>query len=46
VRRLAYVVISWGQFPLSTYLVMAGPMLLVAGLFLADWKHRTSARIE
>jgi hypothetical protein len=37
---LAYVATSWGQFPLSTYLVIAGPMLLVAALFLADWKFR------
>jgi hypothetical protein len=38
---IAYVATSWGQFPISTYVVIAGPMLLVAALFLADWKYRT-----
>ena len=42
---VAYVATAWGQFPLSTYLVIAGPMLLVAGLFLADWKYRDSPRV-
>ena len=37
---IAYVVLAWGRFPLSTYLVIAGPMVLTAALFMADWKFR------
>jgi hypothetical protein len=36
---VAYVGVSWGRFPLSTYLVIAGPMILVALLFLAHWRY-------
>ena len=40
VLAIAYIGTSWGQFPISTYVVIAGPMLIVAALFLADWKYR------
>ena len=36
----AYVATSWGRFPLSVYVVIAGPMVATAGLFLLDWRHR------
>lgn len=34
-----YVATSWGQFPVSTYVVIAGPPGLVALLFLVDWRY-------
>lgn len=35
-----YLVISWGQFHWSTYLVMSGPPLLVGVLFIINWFYR------
>ncbi|OFW03219.1 MAG: hypothetical protein A3H96_19135 [Acidobacteria bacterium RIFCSPLOWO2_02_FULL_67_36] len=34
---LIYVVMTWGRFPLSVYLVIAGPLALTGVLFLASW---------
>jgi len=28
---------TWGRFPLSVYLVIAGPLALTGVLFLASW---------
>jgi hypothetical protein len=36
---VAYVTLAWGRFPVSTYLIIAGPMVITAGLFLADWRY-------
>ena len=35
-----YVALTWGRFPLSTYLSIAGPLTLLGLLFLAEWIHR------
>lgn len=32
-----YLVASWGRFPWSTYLVIAGPLFLLGLLFEIDW---------
>ncbi len=32
-----YVLTAWGQFPVSTYLVIAGPPVLTGLLYLASW---------
>lgn len=37
---LFYVITSWGRFPLVTYVAIAGPMVVIAGLFLAGWRVR------
>jgi hypothetical protein len=37
---IAYVATSWGRFPFSVYVLIAGPMVLMAGLFLLEWRHR------
>ncbi len=34
---LIYVVMTWGRFPLSVYLVIAGPLALTGVLFFASW---------
>jgi hypothetical protein len=39
-----YVVMAWGRFPLLTYVVISGPLLLVGVLFLLNWLHRTELR--
>jgi hypothetical protein len=39
-----YLVISWGQFPWSTYLVMSGPPFLVGILFIINWFYRKDLR--
>jgi hypothetical protein len=36
-----YIAVSWGRFPLAAYAVIAGPLFLIGGLFLANWlRHR------
>lgn len=32
-----YVVATWGRFHWSAYVVIAGSLFLIGGLFLADW---------
>jgi hypothetical protein len=34
---IGYIWMSWGRFPLSTYVVIAGPMLLISVLFFLSW---------
>lgn len=35
-----YIIAFWGRFSLSTYLVIAGPLMLVGVLFLIGWLKR------
>lgn len=35
-----YIIAFWGRFSWSTYLVIAGPLMLVGGLFLLGWLKR------
>ncbi|MBP7149369.1 MAG: hypothetical protein KBD01_17700 [Acidobacteria bacterium] len=39
----AYVVVAWGRFPLATYVVITGPLLLLALLFALSWRDRLHA---
>ena len=41
---ILYIVMAWGNFPLSTYFVISGPLFIVAVLFLINWikKEKTS----
>lgn len=41
---IAYVATSWGRFPFSVYVVIAGPMVTMAGLFLLNWMHGRGLR--
>ena len=34
---IVYIVVMWGRFPLSTYVVISGPMLLISVLFFLSW---------
>jgi len=38
---LAWIAWAWGRFPLATYLIMSGPLFLIAMLYAADWWLRT-----
>jgi hypothetical protein len=35
-----YIIAFWGRFPWQTYLIMAGPLVLVGFLFLLGWLRR------
>ena len=39
-----YVVWVWGRFPVTTYILMSGPPVLVGVLFLINWKCRKELR--
>jgi len=43
---IVYVVFTWGRFPWSTYLAIAGPLVLTGVLFLIGWQLRTQIRPE
>lgn len=34
---IGYIWMSWGRFPLSTYVVISGPLLLISVLFFLSW---------
>ncbi len=38
---VAYVVMTWGRFPVVTYLAISGPLLLIALLFFVSWRWGT-----
>lgn len=37
---IAYIVLFRGRFPFSTYLIISGPLFLIAVLFLINWINR------
>jgi hypothetical protein len=41
---VCYVAITWGQFPLFVYLLMAGVPFVVGILWLVDWLYRAELR--
>ena len=36
-----YIAEAWGRFPLVTYLLISGPLFLVAVLFLVNWIYKS-----
>ncbi len=34
---ILYIFRTWGRFPLSTYLIIAGPLILIGVLFMLNW---------
>ena len=34
-----YLVLAWGRFPWSIYLIISGPLVLIGVLFLLNWSH-------
>jgi len=39
-----YVARFWGVFPLLTYVMMTGPLVVIALLFLFGWRNRAELR--
>lgn len=39
-----YLVLFWGRFAWSVYLVVSGPLFLVGGLFMLNWRFRKELR--
>ena len=39
-----YIINMWGQFPLMTYIVVAGPLIITGILFLLNWKYKEDLR--
>jgi hypothetical protein len=37
---IAYIVLFWGRFPVSTYFIISGPAFLIAILFWLNWINR------
>ena len=33
---IAYIIMAWGKFPISTYFIISGPMFLISILFLTN----------
>jgi hypothetical protein len=40
-----YILQFWGRFSWGTYAVIAGPLVLLGGLFLANWLYRKRLRV-
>jgi len=41
-----YIVMVWGRFPLVTYVSISGPLFLIGGLFLINWKYKSELKIR
>lgn len=39
-----YIIMAYGKFPLMTYVLICGPMILIAVLFLISWIYRKEVR--
>jgi hypothetical protein len=39
-----YILMAWGRFPWTTYLIMSGPLFLIGVLFLLNWVYRRQLR--
>ncbi len=37
---IAYIIMFWGRFPFATYLIISGPLFLIAILFWVNWMNR------
>ncbi len=43
---IAYIVFFWGKFPLYTYFLIVGPLLLLSILYLINWIYRKDIRLR
>jgi hypothetical protein len=37
---IAYIIMFWGRFPVATYLIVSGPLFIIAILFWLNWLNR------
>ncbi len=43
---ILYIIMFWGRFPLTTYLIISGPLFLIAILFWFNWMNRKKLDYE
>ncbi len=43
---IAYIVMAWGKFPFATYLIISGPLFLIAVLFWLNWTNRKKLLLQ
>jgi len=43
---IAYIVWAWGKFPISTYIIISGPLFIVALLFFVNWIKKVKISIN
>ncbi len=41
---ILYIIIAWGKFPISVYLFISGPLLIISVLFLFNWLFRSELK--
>ena len=41
---ILYVILAWGRFPFSVFLIIAGSLVLTGALFMLNWLLRTQFR--
>jgi hypothetical protein len=46
VLGVAYILMTRGRFPWTTYLIMSGPLFLISLLFQLNWVYRRQLRDE
>ena len=39
-----YIVMFWGRFPLITYVMISGPLIVIGILYFLNWKYRAELR--
>ena len=39
-----YIASAWGRFPTSVYVLIAGPLFVIAAMFLIGWLYRDEIR--
>ncbi len=37
---IAYIILAWGKFPLATYLIISGPLVVISVMFWLNWRNR------
>lgn len=40
ILAITYIIMAWGKFPVSTYFIISGPMVLISILFLINWRFK------
>ena len=40
ILAIIYIIMAWGKFPVSTYFIISGPMVVISILFLINWRFK------
>jgi hypothetical protein len=40
ILAITYIIMAWGKFPVSTYFIISGPMVVISILFLINWRFK------